>query len=78
MNVRLTVPVGEWRDLTDDELIELFDMMENLSQILNKKTQKSVSANKGNTKQASPSKPKVKTETRHVKSLHNQVEKEKR
>ncbi|MBO3021984.1 23S rRNA pseudouridine(2604) synthase RluF [Providencia rettgeri] len=54
---------GEWRDLTDDELIELFDMMEKSeSDIKPKKTQKSVSANKGNTKQASPSKPKVKTE----------------
>ncbi|WP_272670454.1 MULTISPECIES: 23S rRNA pseudouridine(2604) synthase RluF [unclassified Providencia] len=64
MNVRLTgIPVGEWRDLTDDELIELFDMMEKSeSDIKPKKTQKSVSANKGNTKQASPSKPKVKTE----------------
>lgn len=64
MNVRLTgIPVGEWRDLTDDELIELFDMMEKSeSDIKPKKTQKSVSANKGNIKQASPSKPKVKTE----------------
>ncbi|QNP20192.1 23S rRNA pseudouridine(2604) synthase RluF [Providencia rettgeri] len=64
MNVRLTgIPVGEWRDLTDDELIELFDMMEKSeSDIKPKKAQKSVSANKGNTKQASPSKPKVKTE----------------
>ncbi|SPZ23738.1 Ribosomal large subunit pseudouridine synthase F [Providencia rettgeri] len=64
MNVRLTgIPVGEWRDLTDDELIELFDMMEKSeSDIKPKKTQKSVSVNKGNTKQASPSKPKVKTE----------------
>lgn len=64
MNVRLTgIPVGEWRDLTDDELIELFDMMEKSeSDIKPKKTQKSVSANKGNTKQASPSKLKVKTE----------------
>ncbi|MEX0423840.1 23S rRNA pseudouridine(2604) synthase RluF [Providencia rettgeri] len=64
MNVRLTgIPVGEWRDLTDDELIELFDMMEKSeSDVKPKKAQKSVSANKGNTKQASPSKPKVKTE----------------
>lgn len=64
MNVRLTgIPVGEWRDLTDDELIELFDMMEKSeSDIKPKKAQKSVSANKGNTKQTSPSKPKVKTE----------------
>ncbi|HHR6128979.1 TPA: 23S rRNA pseudouridine(2604) synthase RluF [Providencia alcalifaciens] len=29
MNVRLTgIPVGEWRDLTDDELIELFNLIE--------------------------------------------------
>lgn len=64
MNVRLTgIPVGEWRDLTDDELIELFDMMEKSeSDVKPKKAQKSVSANKGNAKQASPSKPKVKTE----------------
>ncbi|QPE16230.1 23S rRNA pseudouridine(2604) synthase RluF [Providencia rettgeri] len=64
MNVKLTgIPVGEWRDLTDDELIELFDMMEKSeSDVKLKKPQKSTSASKGNTKQASPSKPKAKTE----------------
>ncbi|UPS61548.1 23S rRNA pseudouridine(2604) synthase RluF [Providencia rettgeri] len=64
MNVRLTgIPVGEWRDLTDDELIELFDMMEKSeSDVKLKKPKKSTSATKGNTKQASPSKPKAKTE----------------
>ncbi|CAB5582614.1 23S rRNA pseudouridine(2604) synthase RluF [Providencia hangzhouensis] len=64
MNVKLTgIPVGEWRDLTDDELIELFDMMEKSeSDVKSKKPQKSASANKSNTKQTSPSKPKVKPE----------------
>lgn len=64
MNVKLTgIPVGEWRDLTDDELIELFDMMEKSeSDVKVKKPQKSASANKSNTKQTSPSKPKVKPE----------------
>lgn len=64
MNVKLTgIPVGEWRDLTDDELIELFDMMEKSeSDVKVKKPQKSASANKSNTKQTSPSKPKVKQE----------------
>ncbi|WP_272520250.1 MULTISPECIES: 23S rRNA pseudouridine(2604) synthase RluF [unclassified Providencia] len=64
MNVKLTgIPVGEWRDLTDDELIELFDMMEKSeSDVKVKKPQKSASANKSNTKQTSPSKPKVKLE----------------
>ncbi|MCG9534441.1 23S rRNA pseudouridine(2604) synthase RluF [Providencia huaxiensis] len=64
MNVKLTgIPVGEWRDLTDDELIELFDMMEKSeSDVKLKKPQKSTSVSKGNTKQASPSKPKAKTE----------------
>lgn len=64
MNVKLTgIPVGEWRDLTDDELIELFDMMEKSeSDVKLKKPQKSASANKSNTKQNSPSKPKVKLE----------------
>ncbi|ENR5392126.1 TPA: 23S rRNA pseudouridine(2604) synthase RluF [Providencia rettgeri] len=64
MNVKLTgIPVGEWRDLTDDELIELFDMMEKSeSDVKLKKPQKSASANKSNTKQNSPSKPKVKPE----------------
>lgn len=32
MNVSLTgIPLGEWRDLTDDELIELFKLIENSS-----------------------------------------------
>lgn len=64
MNVKLTgIPVGEWRDLTDDELIELFNMMEKSeSDVKSKKPQKSASANKSNTKQTSPSKPKVKPE----------------
>ncbi len=30
MNVNLKgIPLGEWRDLTDDELIELFKLLEN-------------------------------------------------
>ncbi|HHE6470021.1 TPA: 23S rRNA pseudouridine(2604) synthase RluF [Providencia rettgeri] len=64
MNVRLTgIPVGEWRDLSDDELIELFDMMEKSeSDVKSKKPQKSASTNKGNTKQTSASKPKIKAE----------------
>lgn len=32
MNISLTgIPVGEWRDLTDDELVELFDAIEKSS-----------------------------------------------
>lgn len=32
MNVSLTgIPLGEWRDLTDDELIDLFKLIENSS-----------------------------------------------
>ena len=32
MNVSLSgIPLGEWRDLTDDELIELFKLIENSS-----------------------------------------------
>ncbi len=32
MNVKLTgIPLGEWRDLTDDELIELFKLIEDSS-----------------------------------------------
>ncbi|GAB1437713.1 23S rRNA pseudouridine(2604) synthase RluF [Providencia sp.] len=64
MNIKLTgIPVGEWRDLTDDELIELFDMMEKSeSDVKPKKTQKSPSTNKGSVKQGTGSKPKAKPE----------------
>ncbi len=32
MNVSLSgIPLGEWRDLTDDELIDLFKLIENSS-----------------------------------------------
>jgi len=32
MNVNLKgLPLGEWRDLTDDELVELFKLLENSS-----------------------------------------------
>lgn len=64
MNVRLTgIPVGEWRDLTDDELIELFDMMEKSeSDIKPKKTPKTASADKSKPKQATANKAKPKPE----------------
>lgn len=64
MNVRLTgIPVGEWRDLTDDELIELFDMMEKSeSDIKPKKPQKAASADKSKPKQATANKVKPKPE----------------
>lgn len=39
MNVSLTgIPLGEWRDLTDDELIELFRLIENSSSEAKPKT----------------------------------------
>ncbi|MGG4609383.1 23S rRNA pseudouridine(2604) synthase RluF [Providencia sp. Me31A] len=64
MNIKLTgIPVGEWRDLTADELIELFDMMEKSeSNVKPKKAQKSPSANKSSVKQGTASKPKAKPE----------------
>ncbi len=39
MNVSLSgIPLGEWRDLTDDELIDLFKLIENSSSEAKPKT----------------------------------------
>ncbi|OAT48110.1 23S rRNA pseudouridine(2604) synthase RluF [Providencia heimbachae] len=66
MNVGLTgIPVGEWRDLTDDELIELFDLIEKSESDVKPKKQvkpKVQSAAKSTVKQGA-SKPKNKPET---------------
>jgi 23S rRNA pseudouridine2604 synthase len=44
MNVNLKgLPLGEWRDLTDDELIELFKLIENSSSEDNKPAKKAPS-----------------------------------
>lgn len=53
MNINMKgLPLGEWRDLTDDELIELFKMIENSSSTKDKPTKKaqtkSASAKSGN------------------------------
>ncbi|WP_369310687.1 23S rRNA pseudouridine(2604) synthase RluF [Providencia rettgeri] len=66
MNVKLTgIPVGEWRDLTDDELIELFNLMEKSeSNIKPKKSQKTQTTSKSGSgaKTNTGNKPKAKPE----------------
>ncbi|WP_219624695.1 hypothetical protein, partial [Vibrio parahaemolyticus] len=63
---RLTgLPVGEWRDLTADELIELFDMMEKSESDIKPKKQaktQATSKNGGGAKQNTGNKPKAKPE----------------
>lgn len=57
MNINLKgIPPGEWRDLTDDELIELFKLIENSSS-KEKPTKKAQAGSAGNTKSVS-NKPK--------------------
>lgn len=67
MNVSLSgIPIGEWRDFTDDELIKLFDMIEKSeSDVKPKKASKpkKQSSAKTASKLSMTSKPKVKTET---------------
>ncbi len=62
MNVSLSgIPLGEWRDLTDDELIKLFDMIEKSeSEAKPKKSAKpkTQSVAKSNNKQGITNKPK--------------------
>ncbi|MTC61227.1 23S rRNA pseudouridine(2604) synthase RluF [Providencia rustigianii] len=67
MNVKLTgIPVGEWRDLTDDELIELFNLIEKSeSDVKPKKAAKPQARNTGSKtagKQGTSSKPKANAE----------------
>lgn len=67
MNVGLSgIPLGEWRDLTDDELIKLFEMIEKSES--DAKPKKPVKAKtpangKGNSKPNAGSKPKTTADT---------------
>lgn len=66
MNVNLSgIPLGEWRDLTDDELIKLFDMIEKSdSMVQAKKPAKAKSvATKRVSKPSAGNKPKATTDT---------------
>ena len=59
MNVNLKgLPLGEWRDLTDDELIELFKLIENSSSE-DKKPAKKAPAKVAAVKKPVPKSPKV-------------------
>ena len=72
MNVKLTgIPVGEWRDLTDDELIELFNLIEKSeSDVKPKKQAKPKVQAKPNTQTAKPkAKPKAKPDTSSQKKF---------
>lgn len=66
MNVNLSgIPLGEWRDLTDDELIKLFDMIEksdSMAQAKKPAKAKSV-ATKRVSKPSAGKKPKATTDT---------------
>ncbi|ELX8378320.1 23S rRNA pseudouridine(2604) synthase RluF [Providencia vermicola] len=66
MNVNLSgIPLGEWRDLTDDELIKLFDMIEksdSMAQAKKPAKAKSV-ATKRVSKPSAGNKPKATTDT---------------
>lgn len=68
MNVKLTgVPVGEWRDLTDDELVELFNLIEKSeSDVKPKKQAKPKVQAKPNTQTV---KPKAKPDTSSQKKF---------
>lgn len=62
MNINLKgLPLGEWRDLTDDELIELFKLIENSSS-------EDKPAKKGPSKPAQAKKPAV-TKTKNLKQI---------
>ncbi|EKT64288.1 23S rRNA pseudouridine(2604) synthase RluF [Providencia burhodogranariea] len=67
MNVGLSgIPLGEWRDLTDDELIKLFDMIEKSeSDVKPKKASKpkTATAAKSSHKPTTANKPKANTDT---------------
>ncbi len=63
MNVSLSgIPLGEWRDLTDDELIDLFKLIENSSSEAKPKT-------KAKPKTAGIKRPVVKMEKRRKKAV---------
>ncbi|MCW2255307.1 23S rRNA pseudouridine2604 synthase [Providencia alcalifaciens] len=66
MNVSLSgIPLGEWRDFTDDELVKLFDMIEKSeSDVKPKKAskQKTSTAAKSSHKQVAVNKPKANTD----------------
>lgn len=67
MNVSLSgIPLGEWRDFTDDELIKLFEMIEKSeSDVKPKKASKpkTSTAAKSSHKQVAANKPKANTDT---------------
>ncbi len=61
MNVSLKgIPVGEWRDLTDDELIELFKLIENSSSDDQPAKPKAKAKPKASPAKAAPAKPAAK------------------
>ncbi len=63
MNVSLSgIPLGEWRDLTDDELIDLFKLIENSSSEAKPKV-------KAKPKTAGIKRPVVKMEKRRKKAV---------
>ena len=58
MNVNLKgLPLGEWRDLSDDELVELFKLLENSSS--EDKPAKKAQTKSATTKKANVNRPKV-------------------
>lgn len=67
MNVGLSgIPLGEWRDLTDDELIKLFEMIEKSEADAKPKKPikgKTPASGKGNSKPNAGNKPKTTTDT---------------
>lgn len=78
MNINLKgLPLGEWRDLTDDELIDLFKMIENSSST-KEKTAKKPQAKSSGTKKTSANHSNNSGNGKNVKKADNQPASRKR